>query len=301
MDQSDLSFEDFEKCLDTFPEVKHIELQGEGESLLHQRFFDMARLARERGIRVSVITNGSFLTPEYVAQILDVGIISVAVSIESPDPLVFKQIRGGRLEKVIEGIKRLLAMRTERGLAFPTVGFAVTILKRTVDSLPEIADLHDRLGMDGGIGAQVLNAMACYTKVYDEDMAGQHLDEETQARLDVYMSQNPQIRRLLELADTVKHFYAELGKSFPSSHGCPWVKGGLYVHRHGEVTSCCMIKETSKYALGKIGETPLEAMLEARRGLDRMLSAGDVPAQCEGCGYLTPDDSRPGKIQLREV
>ena len=66
MAQGDLPFERFEAALAAFPELKHIELQGEGESLLHPRFLDMVTAARARGIKISFITNGSFLGRETI-------------------------------------------------------------------------------------------------------------------------------------------------------------------------------------------------------------------------------------------
>ena len=95
MDQSDFAAEDFTRLLDSFPDLEHIELQGEGEPLLHKGFFEMARQARERGIRLSMITNGSLLSEERVAAILEVGIEALYVSIESPDEAKFQDIRGG--------------------------------------------------------------------------------------------------------------------------------------------------------------------------------------------------------------
>ena len=60
LDQSDLALATFDALLDQLPDVEHLELQGEGEPLMHTDFFAMAERARARGIEVSTITNGSF-------------------------------------------------------------------------------------------------------------------------------------------------------------------------------------------------------------------------------------------------
>src|SRR2546422_375122 len=69
MPQEDIGYEAFERTLASFPGVAHLELQGEGESLMHPRFFDMILLARKRGARVSFISNGSYFSPEVIEKI----------------------------------------------------------------------------------------------------------------------------------------------------------------------------------------------------------------------------------------
>ena len=292
MDQSDLDLADFDRLLADFPDLEHIELQGEGEPLLHKGFFEMARRARARGIRLSMITNGSLLSEERVAAILDVGIQAVNVSIESPEDKAFAKIRGGRLDKVKAGIARLLAARDARGLDAPKVGFAVTVLKQTIDTLPQIAALYGDLGMDGGATLQPLSRMSDYSTVYDAETAAGLLNPQDEQRLWRLIGATPALKAIMNAAAGSRHFYQEMARRFPTEHGCPWVKGGLYVDRHGAMTTCCMIKDSSRYGLGKVGLTPTEAVLEQRRAIDAALAADEPPSQCEGCTYYRTPEKR---------
>lgn len=287
MEQADLSADTFRTVLDSFPEIEHIELQGEGEPLLNKDFMRMAREATDRGIRVSIITNGSLLSDSAVEGLIDARVAAVRVSIESADPEMFKRIRGGRLDKVIAGIGRLIAARAARGTPYPTIGFQVTVLKETVDALEGIAALHDRLGMDGGIGTQPLSTMPTYRGVYDEAMTAQRLDRDAHAR-HRQTKEATRIRELMQLGRGVGHFYTELSRAFPSEHGCPWVKGGLYVDRNGDATSCCMVKDPKRHGLGRIGTAATEAILAHRHRLDTVLRQEMIPEQCNGCSYITP-------------
>ncbi len=292
MDQSDISVETFEGILAAFPAIRHIELQGEGEPLLHKDFFTMAALARKRGIRISLITNGSMFTESVVESILETGIGALRVSIESSDPAAFQNIRGGKLDKVCEGIARLIAARDGSSRRAPTVGFMITVLRDTVEALPGIVELYDRLGMDGGIGIQPLNRMIPYRNVYDQDMSKQIIDREAGRRLQAVVRASPRLQQLRKDGGGAGHFYNELSRAFPTQHGCPWVKGGLYVNRHGDVTTCCMVKDTDRFALGRIGETSDRQILDARGRIDDALSRGDVPEQCTGCGYISKLEAR---------
>jgi MoaA/NifB/PqqE/SkfB family radical SAM enzyme len=164
------------------------------------------------------------------------------------------------------------------------VGFAVTVLRETVESLPQIAALYRELGMDGGATFQALSRMDAYTDVYDSEMLEQLLSPEDKRRF-VELREAPNIKEMMNLASRSDHFYPEMSRRFRPEHGCPWVKGGLYVDRHGAMTTCCMVKDSATYGLGKLGITPVEAVLEQRRDLDAELEAGRPPAQCKGCGY----------------
>ena len=71
LDQNDLSLDTFRHTLDLLPDLERLEIHGEGEPLMHPDFFEMARLARERGIRLSTITNGSLFSAERIDRILE--------------------------------------------------------------------------------------------------------------------------------------------------------------------------------------------------------------------------------------
>jgi len=116
MPQQDLADEIFTAALDAFPEVRHVELQGEGEPLLHPGFLSMVRRARQRGIEVSFITNGSLLVPDLAASLFDAAVSKISISIESADPQSFRAIRGGMLEKVSRNLELFLEERSRRGL-----------------------------------------------------------------------------------------------------------------------------------------------------------------------------------------
>src|SRR5690242_17110340 len=85
MPQTDLGAATYEATRAAFPGLQHIELQGEGESLMHPRFFEMVQAARARGVKISLISNGSYLFQDNVDKILDLGIERIMVSIESAE------------------------------------------------------------------------------------------------------------------------------------------------------------------------------------------------------------------------
>jgi MoaA/NifB/PqqE/SkfB family radical SAM enzyme len=291
MDQSDLSFERFVEMLSRFPELEHVELHGEGEPLMHPRIFDMAKLASNRGIKVSSITNGSHFTPGNIEAILDSGLEHIFVSIESADEEEFRDIRGGKLTKVTEGIRALLAARNARPQKLPAIGFAVTVLKRTRDALPKIVDLYKELGMDGGVSLHMLNSMPAYTSSYHRGMETQLLGKLDQAL--AWSRYARTVEREAVMGNGV-HFsdqiFGQMAGGGPAKNrrareyrSCSWLDHGLYVNRHGDSSGCARIKNTKAFGFGAIAETPAEFVVANRDRMAEQLRSGDVPEACKGC------------------
>ena len=53
-----------------------------GEPLIHPRFFDLACYARERGLRLTISTNGTLITPEIAARLHEIGFAYVGISLD---------------------------------------------------------------------------------------------------------------------------------------------------------------------------------------------------------------------------
>jgi MoaA/NifB/PqqE/SkfB family radical SAM enzyme len=280
MTQSDIDVALFERVLADHPGARFLELQGEGEPLMHPRFFDMLAHAEARGLRLSFITNGSLLTADRVDRILrSRAIDKISISLESADGETFRAIRGGTLSKVVEGIQRLVTERNRRGLRRPVVGFSVTLLRRTTGHLAGIVDLYRRLGLDGGMTAQPLQAMPSYSAGYSPAMAAEGLTPaESEARM---------LRFLTRARGVAPRrpdgFYDRLMAGWtPASRTCPWLERGLYVNRDGVVTSCCMVKDPA-HALGRAGVDAPATILARRDEMRRALARGATPAACHGC------------------
>lgn len=107
--QKHMKLNDYIKCLDSFPALEYLELQGEGEPFLYPHFFEMVYIAKKRNIQISTITNGSLLlVHNNIGKIIDSGIDNISISLETADKIRFMKIRGGDLKNIISGIKMLV-------------------------------------------------------------------------------------------------------------------------------------------------------------------------------------------------
>lgn len=282
--QRDLCEDTFFAALLLSRDLAHLEMQGEGETLLHPHFASLLAQARRRELSVSLVTNGSLLSDQMVSCILDLGVEKIWVSLESVDPVRFERIRGGRLEIVEEGLTRLLSAKQRRGLNRPAVGLSITILQRTRDELPAILSFYQRLGLDGGILAQPLQQMEAYVGTYTSEMTAEILAVRDKNDLWIRLVFDPRFRRFRTDSARRPGFYDVLMRGwYPGSRRCPWLDQGAFVTVSGDVTPCCRIKDTKKYGLGCVGINPPENILASRKPLRTALFQGFIPSACRGC------------------
>jgi len=284
--QRDMPLGTFEAILRLFPDISHLELQGEGEPLLHSHFFDMARLARavHPTARISTISNGSLFSAANVEQIVGGPLHKVYVSLESANAKLFSELRRGRLETVIDGIAALLAERRRRASEHPSVGLAVTVLQRTTGEVPGILRLYETLGLDGGVILQPLQSMSGYTKHYDAAMRTElpsagHFDD-----LKRILTQEPRLLDILRRPPKTAGFFQELYDGSKLAPGtCPWLARGLYVSADGSIASCCFQKDAQINCFGRIREVTADEIVAKRLELAERLRQGRPSRGCSDC------------------
>jgi len=113
-----------------------------GEPLAHPHFFELAETARALGLRLTLSTNGTLITPETAARIQQTGFSYVGISFDGLGK-INDQFRGqrGAFEKALAGLRNLKAVGQKVGLRF-------TLTRRNFEALPQIFELVEREGID---------------------------------------------------------------------------------------------------------------------------------------------------------
>jgi MoaA/NifB/PqqE/SkfB family radical SAM enzyme len=287
MEQKDITVDDFVRVLDNFPTLRTIALVGEGEPLMHKGFFEMARLAAERGIRVVTLSNGSTLSTSNVKKICEAGIAYLSVSIDSFDPATFAASRiDGDLNQVLTGIKRLADYRDANGFSYPKLGLKGSLFSHTQDQIPQIVALAKAHGVEIFEGFQPLNPMSTYVPIYPaqqlQELAADQLDQ-------VAAAIQRDSAQAVEQLKSVEQFCAEEGIA-ASKNGKPnglrpncdeeW----LYSLLSGDVTPCCQIKTPISPAWNLAEHTLDDILADALYENTRFnLWNGIFPNYCFGC------------------
>ncbi len=113
-----------------------------GEPLMRPDVLDLASYARALGIRVTISTNGTLITPEVARRLRSIGVGYVGISLDGLEP-THDRFRGqqGAFRAALQGIRNSRA----EGLR---VGVRLTLTRHTVADLQEIFHIVEREGIE---------------------------------------------------------------------------------------------------------------------------------------------------------
>lgn len=113
-----------------------------GEPLIRQDFFELAHYAKEKGIRCTLSTNGTLITPEVAEKIKEAGIGYVGISIDGSRS-VNDDFRGveGAYDAALAGIRNCRQVGQRVGLRF-------TINRANMADIDTVLDLLEKEDID---------------------------------------------------------------------------------------------------------------------------------------------------------
>ena len=135
---------------DLIPYLRHTDLvylQGWGEPLLNNDFFEMIRVCKDRGKRVGFTTNGMLLGENTIRRLVDLELDIVAVSLAGTTAGTHDRFRKGTdFSKLISSLERLCKIKAEKKTRLPAVHLAYLMLRSNFRELQEIVSLAKRVG-----------------------------------------------------------------------------------------------------------------------------------------------------------
>ncbi|AKL95725.1 tungsten-containing aldehyde ferredoxin oxidoreductase cofactor-modifying protein Cmo [Clostridium aceticum] len=145
-----MEWETFENILENLKELPNLEsvhFGGFGEPMMHPRIFDMLRAVKQLGLKVEMITNGSYLQKENIQQLIDLELDILFTSLDSPEEEDYNEIRqGADFQSVYHNIKNLQAMKEEKKTRKPQLGIEFVAMKKNYDQLPKLIRMAYNLG-----------------------------------------------------------------------------------------------------------------------------------------------------------
>lgn len=131
----ELDFDDCRAVIDDLAGfgVPAVLLSG-GEPLTHPRFFELARYAADRGLRLTLSTNGTLLRKATAFSIRQIGFSYVGISLDGIGE-VHDTFRGrkGAFDDAVTAFRNCREVGQK-------VGLRLTLTRHTIDSLPQILD-----------------------------------------------------------------------------------------------------------------------------------------------------------------
>lgn len=140
----------FKKIIDDIaPICNTIGVSYCGEPLLNKDIFNMIRYASDKGMCVSMLTNGISLNAEARKGVLDSGLNFMAISMDGAAKQTYESIRiGASFEKLVENIAALVKERHQRKLSHPSIDLQMVVTQKNLHEVDTFEKLARDLGVD---------------------------------------------------------------------------------------------------------------------------------------------------------
>ena len=283
----------FHRIVTGLPGLRRLTLQGLGEPLLSPYLLDQVRLAKSRGITVGFNSNATLLTRARAAELVEVGLDWLHISLDGASAATFQGIRDGAdFERVVGNLAGLVAAKRAAGSATPWVRVVFVAMRRNVAELPDLVRLLASIGVDE---LRVQNLSHSFS---DTDPAGQYagIRDFTTAEA-LWTGDDP--APVLEAFAAARAAAGEVGLTLrlpdlsgaeplplaDGRPGCSWPWDSAYVTSAGVVQPCCMVMGDDRVALGRLDEQDFAEIWHgpAYREFRRRLAGGEPPEVCRGC------------------
>ncbi len=109
-----------------------------GEPLIHPRFFDLVDYATAAGLKLTISTNGTLITPEKAAQLKQANVAYVGISLDGIGD-IHDEFRGkkGAFDSAVRGFKHCEEVGQKTGLRMTLTRHNVANLDRILDFIEE--------------------------------------------------------------------------------------------------------------------------------------------------------------------
>ncbi|MFQ5808575.1 MAG: radical SAM/SPASM domain-containing protein [Armatimonadota bacterium] len=210
-----------------------------GEPLLHPNIYDYIKHVDYNESRPSIFTNGLLLTEERVQKLVDAGLYSLFVSIDSPDPQEHNRLRGVRdcWQKAIDGAQRCIEAGLLCGLS--TYATRETLANGQVERMVELTQ---------EIGAHEIT-------IFDVVPTGKLLREEEHILLtDEDKAQLRELSRRCKTEPALPGAQVQAHVNSAEGFGCFAGYFQFYMTSSGDITPC----DFTPLAFGNIQDEPLQ-------------------------------------------
>lgn len=126
-------------------------LQGWGEPLLHERFFDFAAFALRAGCRVSTTTCGLRMDEALAGRLVDSGIDVIAFSLAGTDGPSNAARAGVEFDRVVEAIRTLQRVRKARNGVHLEIHLAYLLLADRMQAVVRLPELMEELDVHAAV------------------------------------------------------------------------------------------------------------------------------------------------------
>jgi MoaA/NifB/PqqE/SkfB family radical SAM enzyme len=152
---ADLPIEIFRKLCSNLSDINtnSMIIQGEGEPMLHPDVFRMIDIAKQAGLQVTMLTNGTLLNSHTAREIIDSRLDIFRVSLWAGSEEEYEKNYPGsnpaNFKNIINGLKLLSRLKAEMKLSYPEIIIYYVINHHNFKTINRMVDVAYRAGCDG--------------------------------------------------------------------------------------------------------------------------------------------------------
>jgi len=134
---------------DIHKELLYLIFYFQGEPYLNPDFLEMVQYASRKKIYTATSTNAHYLNDENARKTVESGLDRLIISIDGTTQEVYQQYRkGGNLQKVMEGARRIVDWKKKLKSKTPFVVFQFLVVKPNEHQVEEVKQLAKETGVD---------------------------------------------------------------------------------------------------------------------------------------------------------
>jgi len=141
-----LTYEEFVRIAEQFPNMRRASLHGIGEPLLNKELPQIIKYLKGRDVEVIINSNGTLLTQTWQEALVESGLDEYRCSIDGASAETYARIRGANvLHKLVAGLGGLVETKARLQTQTPRISIWCVATKENLAELPELVRLAARL------------------------------------------------------------------------------------------------------------------------------------------------------------
>lgn len=298
--------ETWEEVLPVARRCQQVFIAGYGEPLTNPRCLDLLRDLDEHSVSMTIATNGLVLTDDIARQLGALRhLAQVNVSLDSPDPAIYHQLRGGNLRRALQGLRNLVEHLRPSQITVSSV-----LMAQNAASLVAFPELLAEMGvrhydLQGVMDYNDFARSATLRDVIGSGAVVSRIREECE-RHGVYLVVGSEDRLELELADPAAanvRYHERPRADDVATRQCmvPWEVP--FIDKNGTVFACCFAASANERPLGNLHEASFEDIwggTAAQRFRTDLLDGHTTPDICRRC-TVVPVGEHPMRTWAAEL
>ncbi|MHA2282348.1 MAG: radical SAM protein [Promethearchaeota archaeon] len=284
IDPGDMSWDLFRKLeLEVLPHLERIQFGGNnfGEQMMASNWDLLFERVAKLNIKISVVTNATFLTQERVRAMVDAG-VEFNLSLEGATEESYEKVRGHKYKKFLRTVETTCQAKKEKAGSGTKVNLGFTVFRDNIEELPALLKTAAQIEVD----RVTVNHFAPWKEsqryqslVYHKDLANR-----------VFAKAENLARDLGLLLDIPRPFDLQNGSRERSPLGVestmpsticyhPWKS--VSINERGDVMPCC----ATSVIMGNLAKSSFSEIWNGTKyqRLRRTVNSSHPPTFCRNC------------------